>query len=219
MLRGELLHELNTTEMLSPVTGNNHIRASRLGDLLASMSGKAGEEKKSGSDKAATESMRATSTYITLTKELEAHVSSTPDYKAVITIMAATAVGRIYLSGGAAASPIMSKFAAAKQSSLLDEALNKILSVDEDGVPLSKNVIVPGTALKLIQGKYSSAEFDPWKDLVKPVIHARDGAEAANAESNDRNSFWSDHSRLVLAKPIMTAAMNFTGNKGRSAGS
>ena len=30
--------------------------------------------------------------------------------------------------------PIMSKFAAARQSSLLDEALNKILSVDEDGV-------------------------------------------------------------------------------------
>jgi uncharacterized membrane protein YgcG len=79
--------------------------------------------------------------------------------------------------------------------------------------------VVPGAALKLIQGKYSSTEFDPWKDLVKPVIHARDGAEAANSESNDRNSFWSDHNRLVLAKPIMTAAMNFTGNKGRSAGS
>jgi hypothetical protein len=220
MLRGEVLHELNTDEMLSPITGTNTIRASRIGDLLALTSTRAsGDEKKSGADKAAAEKMRLSTEYIALTSALEAHISETPDYKAVITILAATAVGRIFLSGGAAASPIMAKFTACKQHSLLDEALNKLLAVDEDGIPLGKWVIKPGTAILLIKGKFGAMDFDPWTMLCRPIIAIRDGAEAANGLSNDRGSFWSDYERLVLCKPIMVVAMSFIGHMGRSAGS
>ena len=220
MLRGELLHELNTEEMRSPISGSNQIRASRLGDLLASIATRPpGDDKKSGSDKAAAEKMRTSQWYTTLTSALEAHVTDTPDYKAVIILLASTAVGRIFLSGGAAASPIMNKFTAAKQHTLLDEALNKILAVDEDGTPLGKFVIKLGTAILLIKGKFGPLDFDPWMHLCYLVILARDGAEAANALSNERHTFWSDYDRLVLCKPIMTATMGFVGHQGRSAGS
>jgi hypothetical protein len=217
MLRGETLAELSTDEMQR---ASSKDRCSKAGDALAAAASKPQADKlAAGTDKAAAEKMRASAPFISMIASMEALISDTPDYKSVIKILAGTAVGRIYINSGTSASPVMLKFAAARHTAELDLALNAILSVDESGKTLGKTAVKAGMALKLIQGKFAAAELDPWTDICKPVIIFRDGNEAANIPSTDRASFWSDHTRLVLAEPILREAMHFIGYTGRAAGS
>ena len=217
MLRGDLLSELDTDLMRR---ASNQARCSKLGDLLAVAASRSRQGKgQEANDKDAAEKMRSSPQFKDRMASLEALVSDKPDYRAVIKLLAPTAVGRIYINGGAAASPLISKFAAIRHSGELDSALNSILAVDEAGLALGKTVVLAGWALKILKSQYASHQFDPWMDMCKGIIAARDGLEAANAESQDRTSFWSDHSRLVLSEPIMQHLMGFAGHTGRSAGS
>ena len=93
--------------------------------------------------------MRTSAAFVALVAALEALISDEPDYKAVVKLLAPTAVGRIYITTGTAASPVMTKFAAARHSNELDEALNLLLAVDEAGIPLGKTVVAKGLAAKV----------------------------------------------------------------------
>ena len=147
MLRGDALAEVDTTEMRA---ASIQARCAKLGDFLTSAVARSSSDKSaSGADTLAAEKMRASPSFVALVASLEALVSATPDYKAVIKCLAPTAVGRMYLNGGTAASPIMAKFAAARNSSELDEALNHLLAVDEAGAHLGKTVVQKGLALKV----------------------------------------------------------------------
>ena len=218
MLRGEIINELDTAEMKK---ADNITRCAKLGELLyAHTSRSSGDTSASKlADKAAADKMRASDKFKSLAVALDALVSATPNYFSVITLLAPTAEGRIFLSGGTPASATMGKFKAARQATELDTALNKIVAVDEDGTPLRKSLVSPGLALKLIKGKFAAKDFDPWMDLCYAVIAARDGHETANAESKAKALFWADYSRLVVTKFIMLAAMKFIGHDGRTAGS
>ena len=129
---------------------SNQKRCAKLGDLLAAASTRSASDKSSdATDKLAAEKMRSSAVFKAFVTSLEALVSDAPDYKAVIKCMAPSAVGRIYLTGGAAASPVMSKFAAARNAAELDEALNVLLAVDEAGSALGKTVVSKGMTLKV----------------------------------------------------------------------
>ena len=117
--------------------------------MAAATARSSADKASAGADKLAAEKMRASGTFKTVVTSLEALVSDTPEYKAVIKLLAPTAWGRIFLTGGAAASPILTKFAAAKNATELDEALNALLAVDEAGKALGKTVVTKGFALKV----------------------------------------------------------------------
>ena len=147
MLRGDILADVDTAEMrAAPI----QTRCSRMGDLLAAAQSRSSAQTASvGTDKAAADKMRTSAAFVALVAALEALISDEPDYKAVVKILAPTAVGRIYINTGTAASPVMTKFAAARHSNELDEALNMLLAVDEAGTPLGKTVVAKGLAAKV----------------------------------------------------------------------
>lgn len=147
MLRGEILAEVDTAEMRKATI---QTRCARIGDMLAAAQARSSSMSlTSGPDKAAADKLRASALFVSLVTSLEALVCDEPDYKAVIKLLAPTAVGRIFIAAGTAASPVMTKFSAARRSDELDEALNSLLAVDEGGKPLGKNVVAKGLALKV----------------------------------------------------------------------
>ena len=147
MLRGDILAELETAEMrAAPI----QTRCARIGDLLAAAQSRSSSQTVStGTDKAAADKLRTSASFVTLVAALEALICDEPDYKAVIRLLSPTAVGRIFITTGTAASPVMTKFTAARHTNELDEALNMLLAVDEAGVPLGKTAVAKGLAAKV----------------------------------------------------------------------
>ena len=217
MLRGDILSQIDTAEWRM---SSNADRCCKLGELLAAATSRSPVDATAAraSDETAAAKMRASAPFQALSTSLEALVSSAPDYHAVIKLLAPTAVGRKFLNGGPAATPIIAKFTAARIPLQLDGALNKELAVEEDGKPLGKTLALNKLCLKMILGKFAAKQFDPWKELCYIVVAARDGKETADAECQDPVSFWSDYSRLMLTKPIMIPFMAFFGHVGRSTG-
>ena len=75
-----------------------------------------------------------------------------------------------------------------------------MLAKDDEGNDLGAMVVKDKVALKLIKGKFGT--LDPWEEICYQVIMKRDGRGAAEAESKDPKTFWSDYSRLEARKDM-----------------
>jgi hypothetical protein len=215
MLNDTVLAELDTAEFRN---ASNAARGKALGSILAAALAK-GADPSAVANQPHLSKMYGSSDFKTLISDLEGHNTSSPDYDAVVKVMALHPVARIYLVHGRAAVKLFKQFVAARSAESLTSALNRVLAVDLDGSALGKVVIKPTLAGKLIAGKFAASHFDPWADLCKQVIAERDGKKAAQDESQAGNgAFWADWSRLELCQPIMESFFEFIGYSGRSSG-
>lgn len=219
-MRGAPLSAIESAEFRD---SDNSTRCRELGEQLLLTSAKKGSNSivsDDTADAAANEKMCASAAYKELHSELEKLDVSPTDYLAVVQTLASTALGRVYIAEGKAASAFLNRFKAARGKAELDASLNELLAIDERGDKLHETVIAPGIASSLIKGNFNPKAFDPWRDLVRKVIEVRDGRSAAAREQNSANGeFWADHSRLELSEKILPKAMAFIGHGGRDAGS
>ena len=224
MARGAPIAALDTAALRN---ASNDERCKALSDFLSSRKGQ-----DSQAESSQVEQLLANQEFKSMVVRLESLTVVPVDYNTVVKEMAGTAIGRCYLMEGKAAAPIFKQFAAARKSTELKSALNKVLAVEDPSVQNSKSidaiVINESVAPALLAGKYDTQRFCPWNDLCHLVISKRDGAFAADKESKTprqstpdgyMNTFWADYNRLELSEAIMGAAMEFIGHKGRTAGS
>ena len=210
LLRGHALASANTALLR---TAPNSQRGSALGDFLAQPA----RSTDSTGRREDAEKLHGSTIFKAIITALEAHNTPSPDYAVVITIMAKTAVGRCFLSGKSVTAPAFAPFAGARVPAEMTRSLDALLAMDRDGVALDR-VVTPAPVAKLfITAKYDTANFKPWSMLVRNVIEIRDGKTAADNESQNDDKFWCDRSRLDLAEPIMTKAMEWIGHGGRHA--
>lgn len=215
LLTEEAMAQVNTP-VLSIAT--NAARGRVVGDYLATHLARAGTDK-NPSDRAELDKMHRSTTFTTLTSDLDAVNVTNPDYSAVIKIMARTAAGCHFLAMKVNPAPVFLNFKAARESHIMDLAFNSVLAVDEAGTPLGKTVTRPGIGKLFITGHYDPKSFQPWAMMVSGVIEARDGKHAAQMEKQSAESFWHDSKRLQLAEPILSAAFSLIGKDGRGAAS
>ena len=215
LLTEEAMAQVNTPA-LSIAT--NAARGRVVGDYLAAHLARAGTDKHP-SDRAELDKMHKSATFTTLTSDLDAVNVATPDYSAVIKIMARTAAGSHFLAMKANPAPVFVNFKAARESHIMDIAFNSVLAVDEAGSPLGKTVTRAGIGKLFITGHYDPKSFQPWSMMVSGVIEARDGKHAAQMEKQDAESFWHDSKRLQLSEPILSSAFALIGKDGRGAAS
>ena len=218
MTRGHVLTVLDSPEN-SKKPDTERVRI--VGEMLATALDKGTAETLSAKDPAAIEKMHASAAFTELVKQLEALNTDPVDYNEVVKTLAKSAVGRIYLVGGKAATPVMNHFKAARLDSEMTAALNAILAVEKGTKTKLDAVVINGTvAPALIHGKFGFPSFDPWRDLCKGVILKRDGNKAAMSMGQGTDgSFWADEKRLKKSETTMVSSMAFIGHSGNASGS
>lgn len=215
MLEGPVLSEADTPELRD---ATNEIRCKAIGDLLAkAQSKKAGD---SLVDSVKVSKLLEQEWFKAGIKNLEVLAVTEPDYNKVIIEMAKSAQGRIYIISGEAAASIYKQFKAARNKAQMGMALGSVLCVDYTGKPLSRGADLELIAHKLIAGKISTKEFDPWMDLCKKIVAIRNSQSASdNEDQTTGGAFWADSSRLELCIKIMYSAFQFIGHDGNHTGS
>ena len=160
--------------------------------------------------------------YKALVAKLEALSVSPMDYSAIATAMAGdpSALGVIFLTGGAVPGTVFDSMKGARVDYVLDGALNAVMALDrQKQLQGDWSVIKHGTTKALLKGNWNGPSFNIYEAIAAELIKKRDSVEAHKKWAKVRpEEIWSSSSFLEMLEPIAVRAFAFIGYVGSGAG-